>query len=185
MVCHSVSQVARTVLKIHTANSVTVKMNILHGAVSWAKWIQSTTPSHSASLRFILSSFHLCLPGGLSPADFIIKILMFHILPMHAISPVHLNLDLIIFGEADRLWLYTSVQWGSVLHLCPLWARCFLVFSLCLIRQSYPTVCESSHGKSTLPTLHNNSCWKLYPPTKPHISQWYKWCDTFCSLHCI
>lgn len=153
VVCHSVSQVARTILKIHTANSVTVKMNIMHGAVSWAEWLQSTTPSHSASLRFILSYFHLCLPDGLSPAGFVIKILMFHILPMHAMSPAHLNLDLIMLGEADRLWLYTSVQRGSMLHLCPLGARCFLVFSLCLIRQSYPTICESSHGKSTLPTL--------------------------------
>lgn len=179
------SQVARIILKIHTANSLTVKMNILHGAVSWAKWIQSTTPPHFASLRFILSSFHLCLPGGLSPAGFMIKILMFHILPMHAMSPVHLNLDFIIFGEADGLWLHTSVQWGSVLHLCPLGARCFLVFSLCLIRQSYPMVCESSRGKSTLLTLHYNSCWKLYPPSKAHISQGHKLCDTFCSLHCI
>jgi hypothetical protein len=146
--------------------------------VSWAEWIQSTTPSHSASLRFILSSFHLCLPGGLSSAGFMIKILMFHILPMHAISPVHLNLDLITFGEADRLWLYTSVQWVSVLHLCPLGPRCFLVFSLCLIRKSYPMVCESSRGKSTLQQL-------LYPPSEPQISQWHKLCDTFCSLHCI
>jgi len=32
-----------------------------------------------------------------------IKILMFHILPMHAMFRVHLNLNLIIFGEADRL----------------------------------------------------------------------------------
>lgn len=116
---------------------------------------------------------------------FMVKILMFHILPMHAMSPVHLNLNLIISGEADRLWLYTSVQWGSVLHLCPLGARCFLLFSLCLIRQSYPTVCESSRGKSTLLTLHYKSCWKLYPPTKPHILQWHELCDTFWRLQCI
>jgi len=45
----------------------------------------------------------MCLPDGLSPAGFMIKILMFHILPMHAMSPAHFKLDLIMLGEADRL----------------------------------------------------------------------------------
>lgn len=147
--------------------------------VSWAKWIQSTTPFCSASLKFILSSFHLCLPG------FMIKFWCF------------------IFAHACYVSC-PSQPWFD--HIW--WSRQVMIIYKCALRFTASNVPFGSKMLSSVrlmpdKTILSHSLWKSLPMVNPHylpyvitaavsciVQQCHTFhsdinCDTFCSLRCI
>jgi hypothetical protein len=88
---------------------VTVFTRALHRSLSWARSIQSVQP-HNMSLRSILIlSSYLCLPSGLFPSDFPIKILYPYLFSPCVLHALLISSSLtwsfyLYLGEEYKLW---------------------------------------------------------------------------------
>jgi hypothetical protein len=100
-----------------TPRFITVFTRALDWSLSWARSIQSI-PSHPVYLRSILilsTHLRLRLPSGLFPPRFLTNILYaFLFSPIRATCPAHLILldllNLIMFGEENKLWTWHNVS---------------------------------------------------------------------------